>query len=177
MNERFSLYKVNMKYIRNLANVDRRVMSISPQTGKDERIFIGIVTMVNNHQYCIPFTSVKDKFNNINENITLRKVKDKNGDVIAVLNLNNMIPIRAEYITIYDIKPNEKDSVEQIRRKKFCAKELAWCQKNQSEIERLAKELHRMYCEDEKFKKRKICLDFLKLEKECDKAKKINGNK
>lgn len=33
------------------------------------------------------------------ENITFRKIRDKNGKVLAALNLNNMIPIRNEYIT------------------------------------------------------------------------------
>lgn len=30
----FKLYKVDMKYIRNLHNIDDKVLSVSPQTGK-----------------------------------------------------------------------------------------------------------------------------------------------
>ncbi len=42
----FNLYKVNMKYIRNLHNIDDKVLSVSPQTGKDNRVFVGIVIIV-----------------------------------------------------------------------------------------------------------------------------------
>ena len=43
MVKNFELYKVDMKYIRNLHNVDDKILSVSPQTGKDTRVFIGIV--------------------------------------------------------------------------------------------------------------------------------------
>ena len=38
----FKLYKVDMKYIRNLHNIDDKVLSVSSQAGKDNRVFIGI---------------------------------------------------------------------------------------------------------------------------------------
>ena len=41
----FKLYKVDMKYIRNLHNIDDKVLSVSPQTGKDNRVFVGIVVV------------------------------------------------------------------------------------------------------------------------------------
>ena len=60
--KRLSLYTVNMKYIRNLHNQgDDRVFSVSPQTGKSNRPFVGIVIICNNKQYCIPLSSPKDK--------------------------------------------------------------------------------------------------------------------
>lgn len=45
----FNLYKVDMKYIRNLHNIDDKVLSVSPQTRKDNRIFIGIVIVCGSH--------------------------------------------------------------------------------------------------------------------------------
>lgn len=36
----FKLYKVDIKYIRILHNVDDKVLSVSPQAGKDNRFFI-----------------------------------------------------------------------------------------------------------------------------------------
>ena len=50
----FKLYKVDMKYIRNLHNIDDKVLSVSPQAGKDNRVFIGIVVICGVHKYCIP---------------------------------------------------------------------------------------------------------------------------
>lgn len=39
--ERLNLYRIDMKYIRNLHNVDNRVSSVSPQIGKQHRIYVG----------------------------------------------------------------------------------------------------------------------------------------
>ena len=175
MSKRLKLYNVNLKYIRNLHNVDNHVPSVSPQIGKQNRPFLGVVVMVNGAKYCIPFSSNSAKKNkdldSMRENITLRKIRDKDGEVLAALNLNNMIPIRDEYIFPIDLKIKDSDSVSIIQWKKLCAKELDWCQANHAEIERLANELHYRYCSGEFFQKRKICLNFPMLEKECNKAK------
>lgn len=177
MNKRFKLYRVNLKYIRNLHNIDSHVPSVSPQIGKQNRPFLGVIVMVNGSNYCIPLSSNSTQkhkdIESMCENITLRKVRDKNGKVLAILNLNNMIPIRKEYITEIDLKIRPSDSVMSRQWKILCSKELDWCQSHSSEIERLANELHYKYCSGEYFKKRKICLNFPALEKECNKAKKL----
>ncbi len=174
MGKRLKLYHVNLKYIRNLHNIDKHVPSISPQVGKQNRPFLGVVVMVNGEKYCIPLSSNSAKKNknldSMRENITFRKVRDKDGKVLAALNLNNMIPIREEYITEIDIKIKASDSVPIRQWKKLCSKELDWCQSNSAEIERLANELHRKYCSGEFFQKRKICLNFPALENECHKS-------
>ena len=173
MNKRFKLYNVNMKYIRNLHNVDDNVPSVSPQIGKHSRPFLGIVVLVNGSKYCIPFTSNSDKknknFDSMRENITFRKIRDKDGKVLAALNLNNMIPIREECITEIDLKIHPTDTPALRCWKKLCIKELDWCQSHQGEIERLANELYKKYTSDEPFGKRKICLNFPALERECNK--------
>ncbi len=177
MSKRFKLYNVNIKYIRNLHNVDNNVPSVSPQIGKRNRPFLGIVVLVNGSKFCIPFTSNSSKknkkFEYMRDNITFRKICDRDGKVLAALNLNNMIPVRDEYVTEIDLKIHSDDRPELIRWKKLCMKELDWCQSNQNEIERLANELYRIYSSNEPFGKRKNCLDFPALEKECNKAKKL----
>ena len=60
MQTEFKLYKVDMKYIRNLHHIDDRVLSVSPQTGKDTRVFVGIVIVCGTHKYCIPLSSPKE---------------------------------------------------------------------------------------------------------------------
>ena len=52
----FQLYKVDMKYIRNLHNIDDKMLSVSPHMGKD-KVFVGIVCGVQ--KYCIPLSSPK----------------------------------------------------------------------------------------------------------------------
>ena len=61
MAKAFELYKVDMKYIRNLHNADDKILSVSPQTGKDTRVFIGIIIICGVHKYCIPLSSPKEK--------------------------------------------------------------------------------------------------------------------
>ena len=51
---RLSLYTINMKYIRNLHKFDDNVFSVSPQVGKADRPFVGVVVICNEKQYCIP---------------------------------------------------------------------------------------------------------------------------
>ena len=42
---RLNLFRIDMKYIRNLHNIDDRVASVSPQIGKQHRIYVGIVVV------------------------------------------------------------------------------------------------------------------------------------
>ena len=177
MSQRFKLYTVNLKYIRNLHHIDNHVPSVSPQIGKQERPFLGIIVLVNGSRFCIPLSSNSSKknkdFSTMRENITLRKILDKSGKLLAVLNINNMIPVRDEYLTEIDLKIHSKDTPQIIQRKKLCIKELNWCQSHQTEIERLANELYKLYISNKPFSKRKLCLNFPVLEKECNTAKEL----
>lgn len=177
MGKRFKLYNVNVKYIRNLHRIDDNVPSVSPQIGKQMRPFLGIVVMVNGSKFCIPLTSnsgkKNKKFEYMRENITFRKITDKEGNVLAALNLNNMIPVQEEYIKEIDLRIYPTDTNELRRWKKLCVKELDWCQAHQNEIERLANELYKMYVSKISFSKRRICLKFPELVEECNKNKKV----
>ncbi len=177
MKKRFRLYQVKLKYIRNLHRIDDNVPSISPQIGKQMRPFLGIIVLINGSKFCIPLTSnsgnKSKKFSAMRENITFRKITDSNGKVLAGLNLNNMIPVRDEYITEIDLWNRPTDSIQETQWKSLCLKELEWCEAHHNEIERLANELYRKYISPEPFNKRKICLNFPMLEKECNLAKKL----
>lgn len=110
------------------------------------------------------------KFEVMRENITFRKIYDKKGKVLAGLNINNMIPVREEYLTEIDLRIYPYDSIKIKQWKKLCAKELDWSQSHQNEIEHLANELYRMYISKAPFKKRNLCLNFPLLERECNKG-------
>lgn len=178
--EKLALYKVSMKYVRNLKNVEKRktgrtntILSVSNQTNKQGRPFLGIIQMVNGVKYCIPLTSIEEKikYKTISENITCRKIKDADGNVIGILNINNMIPVRDEYISLFKIEDSFTDSKEQRKYKEKCRVELEWCNEHFNEIQRLASELHSIICENKPFKKRNICPNFIELERECEKSK------
>ena len=48
------VYRIDMKYIRNLHNIDDRIFSVSPQIGKDERPFLGIIIICMNTNIVYP---------------------------------------------------------------------------------------------------------------------------
>ena len=114
MKKRFKLYSVNMKYIRDLHKIDDNVPSVSPQIGKQIRPFLGIIVLINGSKFCIPLTSNSKKknknFESMRENITFRKICDRDGKVLAALNLNNMIPVRDEYLTEIELRVHSSTS-------------------------------------------------------------------
>ena len=99
-----NFYSADIKYIDKLHNADDKVMSISPQIGKQTRPFIGIIILLNGKKYCIPLTSTKKKFER-KSNIDFIKILDNriidnNGapKIIGILNINNMIPVNENVI-------------------------------------------------------------------------------
>lgn len=87
--ERLNLYRIEMKYIRNLHNVDNRVSSVSPQIGKQHRIYVGIVVVCNKRKYLIPLSHPVDKHK-------------------KMLNYNLMIPVEEHLLIKVDLKECEK---------------------------------------------------------------------
>ena len=59
--DRLRLYRLDMKYIRDLSKIDDNVMSVAPQSGKANRPFVGIVVVCESKRYCIPLSSPKPK--------------------------------------------------------------------------------------------------------------------
>lgn len=157
-----------MKYVRNLHKIDSHVMSVSPQVGKDSRVFIGIIVLCQKHKYCIPLSSCKPKHINIRDKIDFSKIYD--GDKpIAVLNFNNMIPVEDAQLTPLDIHIKNNDSPQLKNYKRLCQKELEWCRRHQYDISNKANVLYDKYVSNEPLSCRNRCLPFLKLEAECAK--------
>lgn len=168
MHTDFKLYKVDMKYIRNLHNIDDKVLSVSPQTGKDNRIFVGIVIICGNHKYCIPLSSPKKKHKKMKNSMDFSKI-EVNGKLLGVLNFNLMIPIEEEQLQLVDTTIFKRDR-ENIRHyKRLCVQELEWCRINSEVICNKANVLYKKYISNEPFSCRNRCLNFPKLESECEK--------
>lgn len=104
----FQLYKVDMKYIRNLHNIDDKVLSVSPQAGKDNRVFVGIVVICGIHKYCIPLSSPKEKHKKMKNSMDFSKIV-VNGKLLGVLNFNLMIPIEEEQLQLVDTTIFKRD--------------------------------------------------------------------
>ncbi len=162
------LYTVDMKYIRNLQNKDSRIYSVSPQIGKDDRPFLGILLVCNDHKYCVPLSKPKDKHKEMRDKIDFKRIiiDEK---IIGVINFNLMIPVEENQLREIDTEIHKHDNRDTRRRKQRLKKELEWCNEHSRELENTANVLYEMYNSDKQFSARERCADFKKLEKECEK--------
>lgn len=162
--KRLNLYLIDMKYIRNLVKIEDKVMSVSPQVGKETRPFVGIVIICGIQKYCIPLSSPKPKHKSMKNDVDFMKILDGE-KLIGVLNFNNMIPVDESCIIPLDLRITERDDAATKKYKKMASKQLNWCQHNQESIVKKANKLY-MMVQSEKvsgFLKRRCC-DFKKLE-------------
>ena len=167
--ERLNLYRIDMKYIRNLHNVDSRVSSVSPQIGKHHRVYIGIVVICNEKKYLIPLSHPVEKHKRMKPCADFDKIIDKHGKLLGVLNYNLMIPVKEEQLVKVDLKSNKCDSVKERYYKQLCIDEINWCRKNADLIVNKANCLYKL-CEDtSNYKGKSRCLNFKKLEIVCEK--------
>ncbi len=162
--ERLRLYTIDIKYIRNLAKADDNVMSVSPQQGKSNRPFVGIVIICDKKQYCIPLSSPKEKHKTMKNDSDFSKIYD--GDkLIGVLNFNCMIPVNSEVIRPLNFQILSNDDSDSVHYKKLITKQISFCQKNQDAIIKKANKLYDLIINDKaSFNLRKRCCDFKKLE-------------
>lgn len=174
MKDNLKLYYIDMKYVRELSNADDHVMSVSPQSGKENRPFIGILTLVHNKKYCIPLTSSnKEKFKNKRTSVDCIRIfddtiKDENGApvTIGILNVNNMIPVDKSFLKPIDIKIYKDDAPHVKKRKIYLTKQLDWCQKNEHNILSHANKLYDLVVNHPEQNKNltRRCCNFHKLE-------------
>lgn len=176
--DQLKLYHIDMKYVRDLHNADDRVESVSPQIGKSNRVFIGIVVVHHDRQYCIPLSHPKEKHKKMANNAELQKIEVE-GKLIGVLNFNLMIPVTENQLQPVDLKIHENDAPEVKAWKRLCVKELKWCRKEENEtmIRDKAKNLYVLCTKTpdnnvKEFRGKKRCLDFKKLETICDRYNK-----
>ncbi|MCD7751086.1 MAG: type III toxin-antitoxin system ToxN/AbiQ family toxin [Lachnospiraceae bacterium] len=160
------LYHIDMKYIRNLHHIDDRIMSVSPQVGKDERPFLGVITLYNRMQYCVPLSKPKPKHKYMKNKIDFKKI-EYDGELLGVLNFNLMIPVETAQLISIDTTIRKHDNQNIKNRKKLLFKELGWCNEHAIDICNTANVLYRKYLSGENFSAKNQCVDFLRLEAEC----------
>ena len=175
--KKLNFYYLDLKFIRNLTRVDDNVMSISPQRGKENRPFVGIIVLVNGRNYCIPLTSPKYKFMNMKSQVDFIKIFDEskideNGTfkLIGVLNINNMIPVDDSVIRIIDLTIHNDDSKDIKNHKELMQKQLKWCREHtETIINRANKVYNKVVNEPDKNKNLvRRSSKFLELEKVID---------
>jgi len=169
---RLSLYYIDLKYIRELRKVDEHVQSVSPQIGKARKPFIGVIVInnVTGMKYAVPLSHYNErKHGRIADKIDFQKVYDEKGKCLAVLNINNMIPVSDAQLIPVDLKFHSKDTNAEKARKVLLIKEISWCRKHADIIENKVKQLYELCTTESNFKGKDRCLCFKKLEDACDK--------
>ena len=161
-------YRIDMKYIRNLHQIDDRVLSVSPQIGKNERPFLGIIVICNKHKYCIPLSTAKEKHKKMRDRIDFKKII-YHGELIGVLNFNLMIPVKDSIIQKIDTKIRKHDNANTRKKKELLIKELEWCNEHSRDLINSANVLYSKYISNDTFSARAQCLDFRKMETACQK--------
>ncbi len=141
MKQHLKLYEIDMKYVRDLAQVDDNVMSVSPQINKDMRPFVGILVLINGKEYCVPLSSPKPKFVKKKNTIDFMRIIDNTvidekgmGKIIGALNFNNMLPVNKEVIYHIDLRKKTSDNGKNKAYKELLVKQLDWCQKNEDKL-------------------------------------------
>ena len=108
----------------------------------------------------------------MNNGIDFHKILDSKGKLIAVLNFNNMIPVRDDVLRRIEFKINNDDSEASQYYKDLVLNELKYCRKNQDTIVEKANNLYRMMQGsnvNSKLKRR--CLRWDRLEKILERYK------
>lgn len=144
-------------YIEYLSKFDIKIMYSKRENRKFKRKYIGILFQIANKHYIAPLSSFKEKHRTIKERIDFIKIGDK-----AVINLNNMFPVKLEHIKKVAIE-EEKD----YNYKELLRNEYKLCLPKFKKIIASANVLYRqvtLY----KMKISERCCDFKLLEQKCE---------
>lgn len=168
--KRLKLYKVDKKYIRDLHRADDRVSSVSPQIGKDRRVFVGILVVGKKYKYVVPLSHPQPKHYKMKPSADFDKIFDKKGRLVAVLNFNLMIPVTDLQLTPIDLKIYDNESEQEKAYKYLCINEIEYCRKADFSkiITDKANTLYDLCSKESGYKGKKRCLDFKKLESVCE---------
>ena len=97
MKDKLKWYVVEKEYVSYLKKFDNKVANI--EYNDRFKPYLGIIITINEMNYYVPISSVKEKHYKMNEDIDFIKI-NKDDRILGVLNLNNMIPIDNENVTI-----------------------------------------------------------------------------
>lgn len=99
----FKLYTVNdLNLIQKFNTVDDKVQYLV-NANYEQKPYVAVLFQINGYDYVVPLSSSKPKHQTMKNSVDFHKVLNKNGRCIAVLNFNNMLPVRLSHLTLIDI--------------------------------------------------------------------------
>lgn len=167
--EKLRWYIVNKEYVSFLQKYDKKVENIDYQVKL--KPYIGIVIKINDFNYYVPISSAKEKHYKMKEDMDFIKII-KNNKILGVLNLNNMIPILDEDISVLkykDISQYRNFDSEKNRKLyiSFLDLELKLINKKYRKIREFALKLYEEKQNNPNSKISQRCCEFKLLEKMC----------
>jgi protein AbiQ len=159
--EKLKLYYVTDEYVDYISKFEMHVWNNSDKG--NQRPYVGIVIELNGYKYYAPLTSAKAKYEKWKDSLTTIRIEYKS-EFLAILCLNNMIPVSDKDITLVDIV-NCTDT----NYKNILNKEMIGIRNKQDKIVRTAKNLYNEISKKDNPKPlikriRKVCFDFSMLE-------------
>ena len=164
-------YVVDKNYINYLVKVDKRVGYV--EYGGRLKLHVGILLKVNHLNYYVPISSAKPKHRYMSNSIDFHKLVDGiTGELYAVININNMIPVpdfcitQLKYDKIANFRAflNEKEKTDYIY---LLQKEKALIDKVQNILQNKAAKLYKKCISKPQSSLALRCCDFKLLEEKC----------
>lgn len=172
MQQRLHFYNIDIKYVRNLSQVDDNILSVSPQIDKINRPLVGILLLVNGRSYCVPLSSPKEKHIKMKNSIDFLKIKNKNDEkVIGVLNFNNMMPVERSVIKTVNLHIKPSYDIQTRYYINLLNDQLDWCNDNKDAIIKKAQRLYDTVTNPTPSTSKQLlkrCCNFKKLEEVLD---------
>jgi len=173
------LYSISDEYINYLRKKFPRVYSNKENRRVHTRKYLGVVIEIEEHKYYIPLSSPKDKHDYImvdgkktvcKDSLIVMRIVSGTGEekeLKGTLQIGTMIPVPDDVVELYDVG-NEPDQAY----KDLVNEEMIYIRKNAKKIMKNAKILYRKRKSGDENKVVQSCLDFVGIEKECDRWKK-----
>ena len=160
---KLELYNANISYCDFLRKFDSKVPYISGS--KSTRPFIGVLFYISDMEYYAPLTSPKPKHLTMKDQIDFILI---NKGEWGAINLNNMIPIRSDYLICVNMIKYCTDSKKEINYKNLLVNQKEWCNSNQAFIINHAQRLYNVITKNQATEKILLrCCNFTLLENKC----------
>ena len=173
MKDKLKWYIVDNEYVSFLKEFDNKVENID--YSNRFKPYLGIIITINEINYYVPISSVKEKHYKMNEDIDFIKISE-NDRILGVLNLNNMIPIDND--SVKNLKYSEIEKYRNFKTNKEKSLYISLLNMEleliNSRIEKIKANAFKLYNEKTNRTNSKIskrCCDFKVLEEKCRKYK------
>lgn len=154
--ESLRIYRVEEKYIRFLKSRDSKVQD---NKGR-RRPYVGVVLFVGSYKYFVPMESPKPNHVNIKPGRHIMKLDDGK---LGLLGFNNMIPVPDSALIVFDIN-NEPD----LKYAELLRRQASYINRNKAAVLSHASSTYYHVVNKKTEFLRRVCCDFVKLEKACD---------